>query len=87
MRYSNKARSVRDCVRGLSQSPRAFHHLFPIKATWKRLAALEQLGTHCLRRITFATCFSGLSSERNPSANENIGDKIEIYVAMGTRRT
>lgn len=87
IRYSNKARSVRDCVRGLSQSRRAFHHLFPIKATWKHLAALEQLGTHCLRRITFATCFSGRSLECNPSANGNIGDKIKIYVKMETRCT
>lgn len=42
-------------------SQRAFHHLFPIKTTWKCLAGLKQIRACCLGPITFATCFLGLS--------------------------
>lgn len=48
-------------VRWALLSQRAFHHLFPIKATWKWLAGLKHIGARCLGPVTFATCFPGLS--------------------------
>lgn len=60
MRYSISAGQYQ-AVRSALLSQRAFHHLFPIKATWKRLAGLKQIGARCLRRVTFATCFPDLS--------------------------